>query len=81
MSNLGDNLSGHLKSFVDRIENLEAQKAEIASDIRDIYKEVKANNLNAAVVRACVRLRAQDPEKRKEFEDELDVYMHALGLA
>lgn len=81
MSNLGDNIAGHLKAFVERIERLEEQKAEISGDIRDLYKEVKASDLNVSVVRAVVRLRKQDPAKRKEFEDELDVYMHALGLA
>lgn len=81
MSNLGDNLAGHLKAYVERIENLEQQKAEIASDIRDLYKEVKSNGLSASTVRKIVAIRKKDPQKRKEEMDELDIYMLALGMA
>ena len=77
----GNNLSAHLKSFVDRIEALEAEKKNYADDIRDVYKEAKENGgLDVTVLRAIIKLRKQDKAKRQAFEDTLDEYMAALGL-
>jgi uncharacterized protein (UPF0335 family) len=80
MSNIGDNTSGHLKSFIERIEKLEDEKSLLAEDIRSVYKEAKDGGFEPKVLRAVVRRRAQDAEKVKQFEDELDSYLHALGM-
>lgn len=74
------NLAAHLKSFVERIEKLEAEKASLAEDIRGIYREVKDNDLDTKAVRAIVNLRKQDAAKRKAFNDVLDEYLNALGM-
>jgi hypothetical protein len=35
-----------LRNLVERIENLESERAELASDIRDVYAEAKAGGLD-----------------------------------
>ena len=40
-SDVGGLAAGKLKSFVERIERLEEEKAGIAADIKDIYSEAK----------------------------------------
>lgn len=69
-----------LKSIVERVERLEEEKAAIADDIRDVYKEAKGNGFDVKALRAIVRLRKQDAEKRREHEAILETYMHALGM-
>lgn len=41
MADVGGVASERLKSFVERIERLEEEKAALAGDIREIYSEAK----------------------------------------
>jgi uncharacterized protein (UPF0335 family) len=70
-----------LRSIVERVENLEGEKAEIASDIRDVYAEAKFNGFDAKTIRKIVALRKKDPAKRQEEDVLLDAYMGAMGMA
>ncbi len=77
MTNVGHN---QIRSIVERIERLEADKAEIAADISDVYKEAKGNGFDVKALRAIIRLRKQDAQERAEQEAILDLYKHALGM-
>ena len=77
MSTPGHNL---IRSVVDRIEQLEGQKADIASDIRDVYAEAKGNGLDVKALREIIRMRKEDTVERKEREAMIETYMHALGM-
>lgn len=76
----GHNSKEQLKSVVERIERLELEKAEKASDISGVYLEAKSNGFDVKALRHIVRLRKQDPNERAELEALLDTYMHALGM-
>ena len=69
-----------LKAFVERIERLEEEKKAIADDIRDVYAESKANGFDVKALRAIVKMRKEEPDKRAEHEAILETYMHALGM-
>jgi uncharacterized protein (UPF0335 family) len=69
-----------LKSIIERVERLEEQKAEIASDIRDVYAEAKGNGFDVKALRTIVRMRKQDANERAEQEAILETYMQALGM-
>lgn len=68
-----------LKSFIERIERLEAEKAALTADIREVYSEAKAAGFDAKVMRQVVRLRKMDVQDRREQEELLDLYLHAVG--
>jgi len=70
-----------LRQFVERIERLEEEKAGIASDIKDVYAELKGRGFDTKAVRQIVRLRKQDHSERQEQEAVLELYMQALGMA
>jgi uncharacterized protein (UPF0335 family) len=82
MSTIGHNTvhGKHLKSFVERIERLEEEKAGLAEDIRNLYKEAKDSGFDTKALRAIVRMRKEDAQKRAEHQDILETYMHALGM-
>lgn len=82
MNGIGHNtLAGdQLRAFVERIERLEEEKKSIADDIKDVYGEAKGNGFDVKALRAIIRLRKQDQEKRREHEAILETYMHALGM-
>jgi uncharacterized protein (UPF0335 family) len=69
-----------LKAFVERIERLEEEKKALADDIRDVYAEAKGTGFDVKALRTIVRLRKQDDNERREQEEILETYMHALGM-
>jgi uncharacterized protein (UPF0335 family) len=69
-----------LRSVIERIERLEEQKAEIASDVRDIYSEAKGNGYDVKALRTIVRMRKQDANERAEQETILETYLQAMGM-
>jgi uncharacterized protein (UPF0335 family) len=75
-----DSSAARLKSFVERIEKLESEKADISADIKEVYAELRGTGFDAVVVRQVVRLRKMETEARREQEELLDLYMRALGL-
>jgi uncharacterized protein (UPF0335 family) len=69
-----------LKAFVERIERLEEEKKATSEDIRDVYAEAKGNGFDLKALRSIVRLRKLDTDERREQQEVLDTYMHALGM-
>lgn len=78
---MGDNVGAdEIKAFVERVENLEAEKKALSEDIKEVYLEAKGRGFDAPVLRRIVAIRKMDAAKRKEFEAVLDLYMSALGM-
>src|SRR6187551_754346 len=69
-----------LKAIIERIERLEEEKKATSDDIRDVYAEAKGNGFDAKALRAIVRMRKLDSDERREQEEILETYMHALGM-
>ncbi|HYC16079.1 MAG TPA: DUF2312 domain-containing protein [Pseudolabrys sp.] len=70
-----------LKAFVERIERLEEEKKATSDDIRDVYAEAKGTGFDTKALRSIVRLRKLDMDERREQQEVLDTYLHALGMA
>jgi uncharacterized protein (UPF0335 family) len=70
-----------LKSFVDRIERLEEEKASLAADLKEVYGEAKALGFDTKVLRKVISLRKMDRNDRAEQEALLDLYLGAIGDA
>lgn len=69
-----------LRSFVERIERLEEEKAALMEDIKEVYAEAKGVGFDTKTIRKVVSLRKMDSEKRRESEDLLDLYKTAIGM-
>jgi uncharacterized protein (UPF0335 family) len=69
-----------LKAIVERIEKLEEEKKATSDDIRDVYAEAKGNGFDAKALRSIVRMRKLDSDERREQQEVLETYMHALGM-
>lgn len=70
-----------LKAFVERIERLEEEKKATSDDIRDVYAEAKGTGFDTKALRTIVRLRKLDMDERREQQEVLDTYLHALEMA
>ena len=82
MSDVGHNLvaGDELNLLFERIETMEAQKKEIAEDIKDVFAEGKSRGYDVKIMRQVLRLRALDPDKRQEERYLVDAYASAIGL-
>lgn len=69
-----------LLSIVERIERLLEEKKAIGDDVKEVYAEAEGNGFDKKAIRAIVKIRAQDPDERKEFESILETYLQALGM-
>lgn len=69
-----------LRLFVERIERLAEEKDGIASDIRDVYAEAKANGYDTKTLRLMVRLRRMETHARQKAAALASTYANALGL-
>ena len=69
-----------LKAVIERIERLEEEKKAISDDIKEIYAEAKGNGFDIKALRSIVRLRKLDTDERREQQEVLETYMHALGM-
>ena len=69
-----------LKAVIERIERLEEEKKATADDIREVYAEAKGNGFDTKALRTIVRLRKMDIDERREQQEVLDTYLHALGM-
>lgn len=69
-----------LKSFIERIERLNEEQAALAEDVKEVYAELRGVGFDAKVVREIVKIRKMDVEKRREFEEILELYKSAVGV-
>lgn len=69
-----------LRSLIERIEDLEEEKAAIASDIKDIFAEAKSGGFDVKIMRVIIKLRKMNAADRDEQEWLLDTYRKALDL-
>ena len=69
-----------LKSFVERIERLETEKADLAADIREVYAEAKGNGFDTKIMRQVIKLRKMEEPDCKEQDELLDLYRAALEV-
>ena len=80
MSDVGGVAGERLRSFVERIERLEEEKAALSADLREVYAEAKGGGFDAKILRQIVRLRKMEQSDRQEQEELLDLYMRALDM-
>ena len=80
MADVGGIGADRLRSFIERIERLEEEKAALTADIREVYSEAKGNGFDSKTMRQIVKLRKMDSADREEQEALLDLYKRALGL-
>lgn len=78
--NLQGLAADQLRSFIERIERLEEEKAAIATDIKEVYAEAKSGGFETKVMRKIVSMRKKDRQELAEEEELLELYRAALGV-
>ncbi len=69
-----------LKSFVERIERMDEDVANLQSDRRDVYTEAKLRGFDPAILKKIVRIRKRDKNELDEEKSLMEIYQRALGM-
>jgi uncharacterized protein (UPF0335 family) len=69
-----------LRQFIERFENLEIEKRNIADQQKEVMAEAKGRGYDTKILRKLVVLRKRDVQDIAEEEAVLDMYKSALGM-
>jgi len=69
-----------IRSFVERIENLNIEKNEISEQQKDVFAEAKSRGYDTRILRKVVSMRKRDPQDLSEEEAILEIYRESLDL-
>jgi uncharacterized protein (UPF0335 family) len=79
-SGLDERQQQALLNIIERAEEKETERKEIAEEVKEIIAEAKAYHLDPKIVRKIIQMRAQDADKRRLDEQLLEIYKRAVGL-
>ena len=69
-----------LRQFIERFENLEIEKRNIADQQKEVMAEAKSRGYDPKIMRKLVVLRKRDLQDLAEEEAILSMYKSALGM-
>jgi len=70
-----------LRQFVERAEQLAAEKKDIAEQEKELFAEAKGRGYDTKALRKIIALRKRRPDDIAEEEAVLEMYKAALGMA
>lgn len=69
---------GRIRSFVERVENIDAELQEMNEQKKGVFAEAKAEGFDVKILKEIIKLRKQDKDERDERDSLLDLYMRAM---
>jgi uncharacterized protein (UPF0335 family) len=72
--------AGELRQFIERVETLEHEKAELSEQVKEVMAEAKGRGYDTKILRKVIALRKRDADDIAEEEAVLDMYKAALGM-
>ncbi|MEO9648801.1 MAG: DUF2312 domain-containing protein [Roseobacter sp.] len=72
--------ANEIRQFVERAERLEAERKDIAEQVKEVFAEAKARGFDVKVLRKVIALRKRDADDIAEEEAVIDMYKEALGM-
>ena len=69
-----------LRQFIERIEQLASEKADIAEQEKEVFAEAKGRGYDTKTMRKIIKMRKVDANQRAEEDAILNLYMQALGM-
>jgi uncharacterized protein (UPF0335 family) len=78
MSDTAGIAGNRIRSFVERIEQLEAEIQELNESKKEVFAEAKGEGFDVKILKEIIKILKQDQDERDEHETLLDVYMRAM---
>jgi uncharacterized protein (UPF0335 family) len=70
-----------IRSFVERIEQIENEIKDLNEAKKEVFSEAKGEGFDVKILKEIIKLRKQDQEDRDEHDTLLAVYMRAMDEA
>lgn len=70
-----------IRSFVERIEQIESELQELNEGKKEVFAEAKNEGFDVKILKEIIKIRKQDKDEREEHETLMDVYMRAMDEA
>lgn len=70
-----------LRQFIERYEQLEAEKKDITEQQTEVMSKAKARGYDTKVMKKIIAMRKRDKNSLAEEEAILDIYKSALGMS
>ena len=80
MTKMQDFAVERLTSFIERVERLDAEKRDLAADIKEVFAEARGVGFDIATMKKIIKLRAQEDATRREEALILETYMRAMSM-
>ena len=78
MSDVVEVPGSRIRSFVERIEQIENEIKDLNEAKKEVFSEAKGEGFDVKILKEIIKLRKKDQEERDEHETLLDVYMRAM---
>ena len=72
--------SSQLRQYIEKVERLEEEKAELMDAIREVFAEAKGNGFDVKIMKQVLKMRKMKKEELMEQEELLTIYLQALGM-
>ena len=72
--------SGQLRQYIEKVERLEEEKADLMEAIREVFGEAKGNGFDVKIMKQVLKMRKMKQEDLMEQEELLSLYLQALGM-
>ena len=77
---IGDNSDAQLHSFFERINTLIDEKDKIVADLKELYIEIKKEDVDTKALKKAVAISRKDREKWNAEQEALDAMLAKLGM-
>ncbi len=67
-----------IRSFIERIEQIEEELKALNEGKKEVFAEAKGEGFDVKVLKEILKLRKQDKDERDEQDSLLDLYMQAM---
>lgn len=84
MADASDNYAvaaDELRQFIERFEQLEAEKKDVTEQQKELMAEAKGRGYDTKVMKKVIALRKRKPDDIAEEEAVLEMYKSALGMS
>lgn len=72
--------AAELRQFIERFEHLDAEKSDLADQMKEVMAEAKGRGYDTKVMRKLIAMRKRDRNELAEEEAILEMYRQALGM-
>ena len=73
--------AGELRQFIERYEQLESEKKDVAEQQKEVMGEAKGRGYDTKAIRQIIRDRARKPHELAEEQAVVELYKSALGMS